>query len=183
MANGTLPTPEELRNLLTYEPETGVLTWKSRSVESFGPDRAEYRCKCWNTRYAGRVAFTTVSGGYFQGRCRGQLLLAHRVVWALATGNWPNGQIDHVNGDKSDNRLANLRDVDQADNQRNMKRCSRNTSGHTGVYLTRAKKWNAQIYSGRKSTSLGTFETFGEAVKARIAAEIAFGFHPNHGKR
>ncbi len=173
MAKTILPTPEDLRNALEYDPTSGRLVWRYRAER--GAD--------WNTRYAEKDAFTTVAGGYRQGRMNGVPMLMHRAIWAIVHGEWPQGQIDHINGDRQDNRLANLRAVSQADNLRNAKMNKRNSTGHAGVYRTPTGKWNAQIHSGGKSRSLGTYGTFGEAVAARLAAEKAAGFHPNHGKR
>nr|WP_175479900.1 HNH endonuclease signature motif containing protein [Paracoccus homiensis] len=108
---------------------------------------------------------------------------AHRVAWAVIHGRWPNGEIDHINGDRSDNRLANLREVTKRENHRNMAIRSDNTSGVTGVYWAREKgKWAAYIKAD-KMVALGRYDTFAEAVAARRAAEKVLGYHPNHGRR
>ena len=185
MAKINLPTPEDLRNLLTYDPETGVLTWKTRSAESFGPNRAEYRCKCWNTRYAGKEAFkATNSNGYRSGVVKGRSESAHRVIWAICHGKWPKDSIDHINGDRQDNRLSNLRTVDTRANNMNKGLLSANTSGVAGVFWDKSRrKWIARVTVNYRTIPCGRFDDFDEAVAAREVAAKLHGFHPNHGKR
>jgi hypothetical protein len=90
--------------------------------------------------------------------------------------------IDHINGNRRDNRIANLRAVDRRENMRNARLRSNNTSGIVGVTFSRdRKKWVAQINDG-KVRSLGRFDKFEDAVEARKAAERRAGFHPNHGR-
>lgn len=96
----------------------------------------------------------------------------------------PNGmQVDHINGDGLDNRRSNLRAVSAAENQRNKRINSNNTSGVAGVsYAERDAVWMASIKVDGKGKVLGHFQTFDEAVAARKAAEVHYGFHPNHGR-
>jgi hypothetical protein len=111
-------------------------------------------------------------------------MLAHRVAWALHYGEWPSDQIDHVNGDKTDNRLENLRIVTAQGNAKNRSLRSDNTSGHVGVYWVReTKKWSAQIKVDGRQKTIGSFESLEDAVKARKAAEDLNGYHANHGRR
>jgi hypothetical protein len=177
MAKRELPTPEELRNLLRYEPETGKLYWLERPLEMFSD---EWLGKSWNTRFAGREALTADNGhGYPFGTVNYNRLKAHRVIWAMVHGEWPKGEIDHINGQRDDNRLVNLRCVTRAENARNRARMKRNTSGRTGVYWQgRCGKWVASI----NGTYLGIFERFEDAVAARERAEIEHGYHPNHDR-
>jgi hypothetical protein len=169
-----LPTIAELRKLLSYDPDTGVMTWRRRDNV-----RA-----CWNTRYAGQPALHCVhEDGYRKGRIRRVLFRAHRVAWALHHGSWPAGHIDHVNGDRADNRIENLRDVARHENQRNMRRPSDNTSGRIGVWWhKRNKKWVAEIRTAGRKNHLGSFSSFDEACRAREAAERVDGYHANHGR-
>lgn len=177
MAKRNLPTPEVLRQLLRYEPETGYLFWRDRPpVDAIN--------KQFNTAFAGKRAMTADNGhGYMRGNISGLKLLAHRVAWAMTYGDWPNDQIDHINGNRHDNRIINLRLADFRANARNMKRFSTNTSGVVGVsYIKRANKWRAYIWNNRRMIELGTFHDFDQAVSARKKAEIELGFDPNHGR-
>lgn len=165
------PTPDELRSRLRYEPETGLLYWRD------------------GEKFAGRRAFVAVTKrGYhattFRPRAGKQTSLsAHRVAWAIYHGEWPSGQIDHINGDKLDNRILNLRDVSNAVNAKNMALKSNNKSGVPGVFRhSQTGKWSAQINNGEKTIGLGCFDSFGDAVIARKAAERALGYHQNHGR-
>lgn len=175
------PTPEILRKLLRYEPETGKLFWRKRPVKMFTED---CYAKMWNTRFANKAAFTSVEGfGYRQGTFLGERYLAHRAIWAMVHDEWPAEQIDHINGDPSDNRINNLRSVSCAENGRNKKRPSTNTSGVTGVRWDKAAgKWHSQIKRDGHSIHLGFFTDFSEAAAARRAAEAQYGFHENHGR-
>jgi citrate synthase len=108
----------------------------------------------------------------------------HRIAWLIHYGDWPKKNIDHINGDKSDNRICNLRDATVAENARNMSKSRANTSGHVGVrYYEKIRKWRAEIKVNYKNISIGHFSTKEEAIEARKSAEIAHGFHPNHGRQ
>ena len=184
MATKPFPTPEHLRQLLRYEPETGKLFWRERTPDMFqdGKHSAAHICARWNSKFGGKEAFTASSRGYRVGAIWGQNILAHRAAWAIYYGAWPSKWLDHINGNPSDNRIENLRDVEHAENMRNTRRRGDNTSGVTGVYwLEEKNKWGAFIKS-HKIIALGRYETFGEAVAARKAAEKVLGYHQNHGR-
>lgn len=163
-----------IRSRLRYEPNTGKLYWLSH------PDMPGR----WNTRWSGKEAFTSkTSHGYRHGSIGGKALSAHRVAWAMNHGAWPADQLDHVNHDKSDNRIENLRVVTNAENHQNSPIRRSNTSGAVGVSRYSARdKWQAQIRCNGTHEHLGHFDSFEEAVEARRAAEIRYGFHPNHGR-
>lgn len=178
-------TAEVARELLRYDPETGKLFWRERGPEWFKtPGRAEQDARTWNRTFSGREAFTAGNGnGYRRGSLLDVKLYAHRVVWLMATGAWPAAQLDHINGDRSDNRLENLREATDAMNAVNKARADTNTSGVTGVSLCkRSGKWAAYIKRHRKKHHLGRYADLEDAVAARKAAERRFGFHPNHGR-
>lgn len=185
MAKKPLPTPEVLRQLLDYDPETGALTWKPRPAHFFSGSKfsAEHASANWNSRWAGKPAFTAnTGGGYLHGSVLGSSYRAHRVIWALTHGEWPECDIDHINHNRSDNRLVNLRAVDRAENLRNSSKRSDNTSGVNGVYRNkRLGKWQAYIRAEGKMLYLGVFEHLSDAVLARKKADAEFGFHRNHG--
>lgn len=180
MADKPIISVETLRQLLTYDPETGKLTWLPRPREMFCDDRA---WKIWNTQHAGKTALNAKSHGYRHGPIFNKRVFAHRVAWALHYGHWPLGSIDHINGDQLDNRIPNLREVNHQGNARNSKRSVANASGVTGVgwYAPRGK-WRARIRVDGRNITLGYFSDFGDAVAARKEAETRFEFHPNHGR-
>ena len=164
---------ELMRQLLACNPETGLLTWLPRKGGARG----------WNARHSGKAAFTAYDGnGYRHGTIFDRKFKAHRVIWALHYGEWPES-IDHINGIRDDNRVANLRSVTQKENTRNQKIRSNNTSGVMGVcWDKQACKWRAQITAGGRNISIGVFTDFDDAVAARNAADIKHGFHANHGR-
>lgn len=185
MAAKALPAQDVLLQLLSYDPETGKLFWKERGPEWFEPSAtrsAQHIMALWNSRYAGAVALNCISAnGYREGPILGDYVKAHRVIWKMMTGQDPD-QVDHVDGDRANNRWGNLRNVDQSTNQRNARRRDDNSSGVVGVYWypfqRKTGKW--QVVCCDKH--VGMFDTFEEAVAARKAAEREHGFHPNHGR-
>lgn len=180
MAKRPLPTPEELRQLLDYDPETGKLFWKERPLSLFPDARSG---KIWNTRFAGKEALPVQYIGYHAGLIFGSKVLGHRVVWAIHTGEWPVDEIDHINGDRTDNRIANLRAVSHRENCKNSKRPAHNTSGQVGVvWCSRSHRWLARIKAERKTLHLGAFLAKSDAILARKNAEVRFGYHANHGR-
>lgn len=181
MAKYEILSPELLRQLLDYDPETGVLTWRHRALQFFADEGSQRK---WNTRYAGKPAFTADDGaGYRPGTILYHKCRAHRVAWAMHYGRWPTKIIDHINQDRGDNRICNLREVDDLDNRRNCRKSKANTSGVTGVsWWPQRRKWVAQIMVNRRRKCLGYFDTIEDAAAARKAAERKFQFHENHGR-
>lgn len=167
-----LPDPQTLRALLDYDPDTGLFTWKVRGIDH------------WDRRWAGKPALIHSHNGYRIGTVAGVGgLLAHRVAWAWYHGAEPVGQIDHINGNRSDNRICNLRDVTALDQRRNAARPSHNSSGAVGVSWNKQKRrWKAFIHEGNRNKHVGYFREFSDAVAARKDAERLLGFHPNHGR-
>ena len=129
---------------------------------------------------AGRVLPKT---GYRMIGVDNKVYSAHRLMWLHVYGDWPKGQIDHINGDRLDNRPANLRDVSATENQRNKCLAKNNKSGIPGVVWVKAKgKWQAQIWNDCKSIYLGQHGNIFDAACARKSAENMYGYHPNHGR-
>lgn len=170
-----------LRQLMRYDPETGKLFWIPRPCEMFAN---ETRARAWNTWRAGKQALATKdSNGYLNGTISGHPIYAHRAAWAWHHGEWPDGQIDHINHDKSDNRIENLRVVSNAENAKNRKMARNNTSGVAGLYWVKeTSKWIARIHVNKKLINLGTFTNIADAADARKAAERKHKFHENHGR-
>lgn len=170
----------EVSLLIRYEPETGLLFWLPRPREKF---RLEVDWLRWNCQQAGREALGAVNiYGYKSGYLGGRTATAHRVAWLLTTGDWPNHQIDHIDGDRQNNRLVNLRDVTQTENQHNRKRQSDNTSGINGVcWHVRRQTWQARIKVGGRQIQLGSFRSLQDAATARKAANDRYGFTQRHG--
>lgn len=174
--------PSELIELLNYSPETWHFYWKERSSKWFDSEASRV---AWNNRFSGKRAFSLEGkGGYRGGNVAGTQVREHRVAWAMHYGEWPIGQIDHINKNKSDNRISNLREVSPAQNARNMKRYSTNTSGVVGVSWDGSKGlWSARIGVDGKTKNIGRFKTKMEAEKARKIKEIELGYSRNHGGR
>lgn len=170
--------PEIVRKLLRYDPETGKLFWLTRIA---GGPITEVYARRFNTRFAGKEAFTAkTQTGYLQGHLLSSKHAAHCVIWVLVHGKWPV-EVDHINGNRSDNRLANLREVDRLENCKNASiRKSRNGST-IGVRFSKGA-WQANITCAGQRYHLGRFKIHGDAVAARKRAEREFGFHPNHGR-
>ena len=149
---------EYLRSILSYDPASGDLKWlvtrNSRVVSNM---------KAGSFAKNGYVVMTIDYGQY----------LAHRVGWALAHGSWPCGDIDHINGNRSDNRLSNLRDVPRSSNLQNQRRAHRDSaSGLLGVRARRDGRFTATIMRNYKAYYLGTFSTPEEASAAYQAAKL-----------
>ncbi len=150
---------EELKAMLAYDPATGDFVWKSRDdVPTW-----------WNTKYAGNRAGSTDAYGYVVLRINARTFKAHRIAWFYVTGAMPdpNIEIDHINGDRRDNSIANLRLADDLQNAANA--CVRrdNSSGVKGVsWHRRIHKWQAQINECGRRTSLGYFDNILAAQRA-----------------
>lgn len=171
----------ELVYLIKYDPETGILTWLPRPLWMF---KTERECVLWHKRFSGKEALKYATNGYKAGKIHGHRLLAHRVAWLLHYGKWPDKNIDHLNGDRSDNKIQNLRDVDAGVNQRNRKMSSRNTSGFTGVKrCKKTRAWIAFIRVNGKNKILGRYNFKEDAIRSRERANTKYGYTPRHGRK
>jgi hypothetical protein len=153
---------EQLRLLLSYDPNTGDLTWKKRDLPK------------WDTRWAGKRAGSIKPNGYCVVTLMNRKgLRAHRVAWAITHGHWPKNEIDHIDGNPSNNRLSNLREANGSENYQNRVRYLNNKSGYMGVYRhNRVNKWVAQIRFNRKKHYLGMYDCPLEAHAAYLAAKV-----------
>lgn len=164
MTKSSLPTPEELRQLLRYEPETGKLYWKPRPAETFATPRA---ASIWRSRFLGKEALACVDDGYKTGFLKGRRVRAHRVAWAIYYGEWPIDQVDHINRDRSDNRICNLRASSNSENQWNTAIRSSSSSGFKGVRRNgKTGRWMARITVNGDRKYLGNFGSPDEAYAA-----------------
>jgi hypothetical protein len=157
------PTATDARARFSYDQETGHLTRRA-----FLDVRGQMF-----TRGAGRVVtkFNTTGPGYLQVSLCGRPYLVHRVVYLMMTGRWPRKEIDHINGDRTDNRWVNLRVASRSQNGANKGISQANNSGYKGVHLCSfTGLWRARIKMKGKSTCLGRFPTPEEAHAAYVVA-------------
>jgi hypothetical protein len=141
---------ERLRTILVYNPETGEFTRNGRIAGgSYRHRNLTYR-RVW------------VAGHQYS---------AHRLAWLYFYGVWPSGEVDHINGDGTDNRIANLRDATRGQNATNALAQKSSKTGLRGVhYHPGAKKYRAQICKNLKITHLGYFDTPEAAHQAYLSA-------------
>lgn len=153
-----------VRNAYSYDPDTGLLSYR----------------KSAGCRKAGDFV-GWVDEGYLKTKVNRKKISVHRLIWFLVYGELPV-VVDHINGDTTDNRIINLRNVDAVGNTRNTKVNRLNTSGLMGVSWYHNRKW--AVYIGTKPrTHLGYSSDFFEACCRRKSAEAKMMYHPNHGKR
>ena len=158
-----------LSNLLSYDPETGVISWKVNRGRVKAGDAAGYHHKGDNYLYV---------------KIRPNRYPAHRLAWFLHYGRWPENVIDHINGNGTDNRLCNLREATIGENMFNSRTPKTNTSGRKGVCYDRLnKKWMAYVGFEGRFINLGRYATLEEADAAAGAGREKFhkDFH-NHGR-
>lgn len=155
-----------LRELLHYDPETGVFTW---------------RVNRGRTAKAGSIAgFICKPQGYINTSVDGRTYKTHRLAWLHVYGEWPLQDIDHLNGVRTDNRIANLRDVSRSFNMQNRRTHStHNKAGVLGVsFHKKTKKWMAQITNNGRRITLGYYETTDLAYAFYISAKRVL--HPGN---
>lgn len=161
----SLPSLDELQRLLHYDAVDGLLTWRLVPPDSQASKRR-------NTLFAGKEAGHLDATSYVRVTVNGIDYMAHRVIWKLITGADPTAQIDHIDGQTTNNRWANLRHVTQDQNQANRKISANNTSGFNGVAFIQAhQKWRAAIGVNGQKKHLGYFATPEEAHLAFADAE------------
>ena len=176
-------TSEIVQELLDYNPETGVFTWRPRDGWWF---ETEGSYKRWNTRFAGKPAgyVNTTAAGYPSRKIKllGKLRSASRLAF-LARGESPPARVGRANRDSLNNRWSNLAPCSQAENGRNQSMHRNNSSGVNGVYWHKATgKWVAQVGLNGKCRHLGMFDDIDEAATAVAAFYAANGFSDGHGQ-
>lgn len=157
-------TAQRLRELLHYDPDSGLFTWRIAVRHS--------------AKKAGDTAGCVVKDGYVVVGVDSHYHKAHRLAWLYSHGVWPAGDIDHMNGNRSDNRLCNLRDASKSMNAQNVHGASkRSKSGLLGVRKF-GKKWRTAIMIDGRVKHLGTFESAEIAHEAylKVKREIHVGF-------
>lgn len=176
-----------IKAAVTFDPATGLFFWNKRDETSFleRPGKKQSSAaSAFNKQFSGKPAFAAkTSHGYLNGSFLRHRFYAHQIAWFFHTGHWPTQNIDHINGDKTDNRPENLRDVATHINCRNSRRPITNTSGHVGVGPSgmKRKPWKALIMVNKRGISLGNFKTIEEAIAARNAASAIYEFTARHG--
>lgn len=145
--SSALPSIDRIREVLSYDPASGVFRWK----RSF---RGSAR--------AGDVAGSRRKDGYIRIKIDGAVLYAHRLAWLLAHGSWPEKFVDHINGNPSDNRIENLRDVNAQTNCQNRRVAGPRKNGGTLLgahWCTTWKRWKSSIIKDGKCQHIGWFPT------------------------
>jgi HNH endonuclease/AP2 domain len=165
-------THARLLELVHYEPETGIFTWKARPGKGHRP---------------GKRIGTLSSSGYLIGYLDYSRYPLHRVAWFYMTGRWPTDEIDHKNRQKTDNHFANLREATHGQNTINGKTRCDNTSGYRGVHVHNRRntiKYSSAIGFNGKQLHLGTFDTPEAAYAAYCkAAETMHGEFATHARK
>lgn len=175
MKNEKNVSVQRLHELFIYDPLSGNFTWKI--------DQPPKRSKRTNAKGMRAFIYKEMKG-YLSGSVDGIRIKAHRAAWAMTFGVWPNGQIDHINQNKGDNRISNLRVVSNKQNCRNQRRPSSNTSKWIGVSLNKTTgKWVAKYKKNYIDYHVGTFNCPTSAAIAVIKARSNAGFDSLHGKQ
>lgn len=159
-------TQARLKELLHYDPETGVFIRKAKQ----------------SNQMEGAIAGGEDGSGYLRIRIDGKKYKSHRLAWLYMFGILPANKTDHINQNRSDNRICNLREVTDGDNSKNASRRSDNRSGITGVYWSGVnQKWAVQINDNGEQKFLGRYESLLDAAAVRIKANSRYNYHENHG--
>jgi len=169
-------TQETLLDLIDYDKDTGFVYWKTRPLKYF---ENEKKRDWWNRKYAGKKVGAIGWDGYIHCNIFKRHFIVHRLIWVLVYGIEPN-KIDHINGIRHDNRIANLRNVSESENAQNTGISKRNKSGVLGVsWATKYGWW--QVTIGGKY--VGISKDLDEAIAMRKLAERDAGYHENHGQK
>ncbi|NMC25065.1 MAG: HNH endonuclease [Serratia sp.] len=175
----SVPNRKYLNECFLYNALTGALVWKSRPLHHFKSERI---MNVTNGRMAGKTAKSSLNGRYQIVHVNGNFYLCHRVVWCLHNDYWPAEDLDHINGNKLDNRIENLREVSRSQNMSNVGMQKNNKSGFIGVFwATREEKWQAVVAHNKKNILLGRFDC---PVTAALAYnEAALKYHGKYAQK
>lgn len=178
-----LPDPATLHEILDYDASSGLFIWKERPRRFFSSDRGWRK---WNTRYAGTEALATVSThGYRFGSIFKTAVAAHRVAFAMSHGRWATGEIDHINGQRDDNRICNLRECTRRENAVNTA-AKKGASRFKGVSFHKAKgRWRAtfgQKHIGYRESESGAARLYDEYLRSNVGGTLCLNF-PLSGER
>ncbi len=173
MAHDSL-TQQELKKVLRYDPDSGLFFWL---------DTAKNRPEI--TLPAGYI-----SRGYIRIRVGAYVYRAHRLAWLYVYGEWPQNEMDHINHNRADNRIANLRAVTKMENAQNRKLNPRSSSGINGISMCvgarettwRVNFWSVAVPKKRRNRLSRSFKTLAKAISYRKKLELRYGFHENHGR-
>ena len=168
-------TQNLVRELLNYDPETGIFTWRYRDRKYCVSDKSQ---KVFNANFAGKIAGGFSDDGYINIKILGRLFLAHRLAYLYMTGNFPATEIDHKDRNRSNNAFENLRAVSREVNLQNtFNPLPSNKLQIRGVRQVRGKKFVARIRANNECYHLGHFDTADEAFVAYLAAKQVY--HPD----
>ncbi|WP_314721489.1 HNH endonuclease signature motif containing protein [Rahnella variigena] len=162
-----------------YSADTGSFIWKVRPIKHFSrpADHAGF-----NNAHAGKPAGCMGNNGYVGVGLNRKKFQVHRLIWLMFYGYMPEC-IDHINGIRHDQRIANLRNVSITENNRNRAGVKGRESESTGVYwCSDHQKYRARLRVSGKDIHIGYFDSKEDARTARKQVEIKNGFHPNHGR-
>lgn len=144
---------KDLTEFLDYNKESGVFVWKVKT----------------RNKNIGDVAGNTNWRGYTSIWINGNVYYAHRIAWAICNGEWPPKDVDHINENKSDNRICNLRSASRSENMLNRSKNKNNTSGMKGVSFCKCTgKWRAQLIANGKRVNIGRFQSKEQAMNAYL---------------
>lgn len=162
-------TPELIKTVLSYDPNTGWLTWISKHHSK-------------RILLGARAGSDVPSTGYRSINLFGRSYAEHILIWFMQTGEWPTGQIDHENHQRNDNRWANLKEVTFIENMRNRTAKRDSITGHQGIWFNkRRNRYVAEIAMNGKKVYQQSFTSATEAKVERNKKLIELGFHENHG--